>query len=79
MATRYFCDGCDGEIGEARSVVVRIVSVTDRLVEMKAEEQDRPLGDKYDLCQHCEHRLRQQANPTTWPRLARERPSRPAA
>ena len=70
MATRYFCDGCDQEVGSNRNFVVNITTITGALNDLRDQKWSVLDGKSYHLCEHCEVRLKDQANPSGWPRMA---------
>lgn len=68
MATRYFCDGCDGEVSDNRSFVVNIQRIEPTA--MGVSPCHSQLGKVYHLCERCEHQLKREADPTKWPRVS---------
>lgn len=67
MATRYFCDGCDGEVSDNRCFGVQIARVEPMPV--GAIPAGHQLGKAYHLCEACEHKLKREADPTKWSRV----------
>lgn len=68
MATRYFCDGCDQEVGDNRTFVVGISTPTEIMEEMRKGNQAALGGETYHLCDYCEKSLKVRANPKAWTR-----------
>lgn len=61
MAVKYYCDGCDENLGDRKNKVT--VNIADK--------QPAPLlGREFDLCAACTQRLARSADPTTWHRAA---------
>lgn len=69
MAVKYFCDGCDAQIGEFTEYAGRQVKV---LVEFVAKDTTE-LSGQFDLCAGCTRSLLRNADPRKWVRCAPEK------
>lgn len=57
MATRFFCDGCDREIGNGYEAKVTASSKSMTLVNFDGH-----------LCEGCQRHVKEVADPKKWPR-----------
>lgn len=64
MSVIYECDGCGKQSSDRRVI---------KPVEAYIKSESGQGGEEYHCCEQCERQLRQMANPTTWPRPAKER------
>lgn len=73
MATKFFCDGCDGEIND-KTYVVAIMTRADVLDALKGIHSAKTsLTDApaYHLCDGCLNSLKLSTDPQRWPRPVR--------
>lgn len=67
MATKIFCDGCDGDITKPESDArhgLRIKTITNNGDLVLGQFEIGP----FDLCGPCIERFKRDCNPRTWPR-----------
>ena len=67
---RTYCDGCDDEIRVPETNHCTTVTIESPGI----HPQNSGVRKVYDLCLRCRSGLVQKADPTNWPRMAKEEP-----